>query len=96
MTTHPTQPTYVVFLVRAISHAMKGEAALTKAGIAHKLIPVPRALGSDCGVCVRVDPADRERAEKALRAAGVEVTAIHELRQPQRTKEAADGHAAAD
>jgi hypothetical protein len=96
MTTPPTPPDYVVFLVRAISHAMKGEAALTRAGIAHKLISVPRVLSSDCGVCVRVSPADRERVEKTLRAAGVEVTAIHELRQPQRTKEAADGHPAAD
>jgi hypothetical protein len=96
MTTPPTPPDYVVFLVRAISHAIKGEAALAKAGIAHKLVPVPRTLGSDCGVCVRVDPADRERAEATLRAAGVEVTAIHELHQPQRTKEAADGQAAPD
>ena len=68
MTTPPENPLpdYVVLLVRSISHAMKGESALTKAGVPHKLVPVPRSLSSQCGVCIRVAPGDREAAETTL------------------------------
>ena len=82
-------PDHVVLLVRSVSHAMKGEAALTRAGVPHKLIPVPRSLSSHCGVCIRVTPADRETAEEALKTAGVEIVAIHELPQTSRNKETA-------
>ena len=68
-----------MLLVRSISHAMKGESALTKAGVPHKLVPVPRSLSSQCGVCIRVAPGDREAAETTLEAAGIEIVAIHEL-----------------
>ncbi len=77
---HATQPDYVVLLVRSVSHAMKAERALTKAGVPHKLVPVPRSLSSQCGVCVRIVPPDRRAAEQALGEAGVEIVAIHELR----------------
>jgi hypothetical protein len=72
-------PDYVVLLVRSISHAMKGESALTRAGVPHRLVPVPRSLSSQCGVCIRVSPADREKAEEWLAAAGIEIVADHEL-----------------
>jgi hypothetical protein len=81
-------PAYAVFLTRSVSHAMKGEAALTGAGIGNKLIPVPRALSSQCGVCLRIGVADRAQAEQALRAAGLEISAIHDLPETPRNKEA--------
>jgi hypothetical protein len=73
------RPEYVVLLVRSISHAMKGESELTKAGVPHKLVPVPRSLSSQCGVCIRVAPSDREAAEATLTTAGIEIAAAHEL-----------------
>ena len=76
------------FIVRSVSQAMKGERALTRAGIPNKLIPVPRTLSSACGVCLRVGVEDRARAEQALTAAGIEIEAIHDLEQTRRTKEA--------
>jgi hypothetical protein len=81
MTTRPEnpRPDYVVLLVRSISHAMKGESALTKAGVPHKLVPVPRSLSSQCGICIRVAPGDREAAETTLTTAGIEIVATHEL-----------------
>ena len=77
---HDTSPPdYVIFLVHSVSHAMKAERALTKADVPHKLVPVPRTLSSQCGVCIRVTPADREAAEGALGAAGIEIVAVHDL-----------------
>jgi hypothetical protein len=52
---------YVVFLFPSVSYALKAEMILKAAGIAHKLIPVPRHISSDCGVCLRIT-ADRQPA----------------------------------
>lgn len=48
-----------VILVYSTSYAIKGERLLKKAGIPCKLTPVPRHLSSDCGVCLRVETADK-------------------------------------
>jgi hypothetical protein len=47
-------PRYAVFLFPSVSHVLKAEKILIAAGIAHKLIPVPRQISSDCGVCLRI------------------------------------------
>jgi len=47
-------PGQVVFLFPSVSYALKAEKILKAAGISHKLIPVPRHISSDCGVCLRV------------------------------------------
>ena len=57
---------YQVMLFKSVSHALLAEKILKKAGIAHKLIPVPRHISSDCGVCLRFTTDDRERIEHAL------------------------------
>jgi len=50
---------YVVYLFPSVSYALKAEKLLKKEGIPHKLIPVPRHISSDCGVCLRIR-ADQE------------------------------------
>ena len=45
---------YIVFLFSSISHALKAEKILNGREITHKLIPMPRHISSDCGVCLRV------------------------------------------
>ena len=55
---------YIVFLFPSVSYALKAEKILKEQGVAHKLIPVPRHIGSDCGVCLRV-AADRQDAVTA-------------------------------
>ncbi|MDY7075765.1 MAG: DUF3343 domain-containing protein [Chloroflexota bacterium] len=64
---------YAVILVYSTSYALRAEKVLTDAGISCKLIPVPRYLGSDCGVCVRIKRADCDTALQALKTAGVEI-----------------------
>jgi hypothetical protein len=70
---------HVVFLVPSTSHAVRGEHVLNQAGIASKLIPVPRHISSDCGVCIRVTAEDRATAQEALQVARVQVESIHEF-----------------
>lgn len=58
---------YVVFLFPSVSHALKAEKILKAAGIAHKLIPVPRHISSDCGVCIRITEDKQQDVEGELR-----------------------------
>lgn len=46
---------HMVILVDSTSHALKIEQILIKNNLSCKLIPVPRHLSSDCGVCVRIN-----------------------------------------
>ena len=71
---------YAVVLLASTNRALRAEKILTAAGLPCSLIPVPRTLSSDCGVCVRIERADRARAEEALAAAGLSFDEIHEVR----------------
>jgi hypothetical protein len=70
---------YTVFLVYSTSHALRAEKVLAEAEVDCKLIPVPRQLSSDCGVCVRVRTADREATRRALDEVGLETEGIHDI-----------------
>jgi hypothetical protein len=70
---------YAVVLFISTSHAIRAEKLLQAAGIACKMIPVPRHISSDCGVCVRVLRADAEAARRALEAARVEIEGLHDI-----------------
>ena len=70
---------YSVILVHSTSYALRAEKALYKAGIESKMIPVPRHLSSDCGVCVRIARPDREAARQAVEAVGMEIEGIHDI-----------------
>ncbi|MBN1976928.1 MAG: DUF3343 domain-containing protein [Anaerolineae bacterium] len=70
---------HAVILVYSTSYAIRAEKILHQAGIASKLIPVPRHLSSNCGVCLRVERADKEAAQEALEAAKMEIEGVHDL-----------------
>ena len=57
--------TFRVALFKSVSYALLAEKILKKEGLPFKLIPVPKQISSDCGVCLRF-PADGE--EKLLQA----------------------------
>lgn len=69
---------YEVVLFISVSHALRAEKILKEAGISFKLIPVPRNISSDCGVCLRFSPAYRKQIEEAL-AGKVDVSEIRAL-----------------
>jgi hypothetical protein len=55
-----------VILFESISHALRAEKLIKAATISCKLIPVPRHLSSDCGVCLRFNSDAKERVENIL------------------------------
>lgn len=57
---------YYVILFNSVSYALKSEKILKKANIPFKLIPVPKSISSDCGVCIRFSPENREDLISAL------------------------------
>ena len=57
---------HAVILVASSSHAIRAEHVLHKSGIETKLVPVPRTLSSDCGVCVRILATDVSNAGATL------------------------------
>ncbi len=70
---------YVVILAYSTSRAIRAEKVLYGARVDCKLIPVPRHVSSNCGVCLRVRRADQEAALRALEEAGVEIEGVHSL-----------------
>jgi len=70
---------HVVIIVFSTSHAMKIEKRLKARGIEGKMIPVPRHLSSDCGVCVRIARLDMEAAREVVEETGLEIEGIHEV-----------------
>lgn len=78
----PGRPTHTLFLVPSANHAVQGERALLRAGIDCRLVPVPRHLSSQCGVCLRVRREDRREAEEELRKAGTVTESTHDVWMP--------------
>ncbi len=70
---------YAVVLVQGTTHAIRAEHLLHRAGIACKLIPVPRHLSSNCGTCVRIERENTEAARKALQAGRLAIEGIHDI-----------------
>ena len=60
------QPQYSVMLFKAVSYVLKAEKILKKEELPHKLIPVPKHISSDCGICLRFEPTFRSKIEAAL------------------------------
>jgi hypothetical protein len=60
------QDSFTVALFESVSHALRAEKLIKAAGIACKLIPVPRHLSSDCGVCLRFRTDDAEAVQSLL------------------------------
>ena len=71
--------TYAVILVYSTSHAMRIEKLLAEQGIACKMMPVPRHLSSDCGVCVRILRDHVEAARDLVTAARLEIQGIEDI-----------------
>ena len=68
-----------VIIVYSTSYALRIEKFLKKNGIFCKLIPVPRHLSSDCGVCVSIASSDKEAALQTLETAHLEFSGIYNV-----------------
>lgn len=69
---------FLVILFKSVHYAIRAEKLIKEAEIPCKLIPVPRHISSDCGVCLRVDIGFRSGLEAVL-AGKVEISEIRDL-----------------
>jgi hypothetical protein len=58
-----------IFTFATTRDAIAGEKKLLAGGIRPAVMPLPDQLGAGCGICLRVSPAEREKARTALGAA---------------------------
>jgi hypothetical protein len=70
---------YSVVLFHSITGALQAEKRLKKKGIATKLIPVPRQLSSDCGVCLRFERKDEVEVRRALEEERIDIQGIRAI-----------------
>jgi len=68
-----------VILFPSIHFALRAEKLMKQKGILHKLIPVPRQLSSDCGVCLRIPWEKKEEVLEILAQSAVKVDGVHPL-----------------
>lgn len=66
-----------VVLFYSTSAAIRAEKLIQQEGLKVKLIPVPRHLSSDCGICLRFDNNDVEEIRTILNSQKIEFDSIH-------------------
>ncbi len=57
---------YLIALFRSVNHVIQAEKLLAKLRIPHKIIPVPKSISTECGVCIRILPEQRDALVQAL------------------------------
>ncbi len=72
-------PAQGVVLFPSVHSALKAEKLTKGKGFSVKLIPVPRHLSSDCGVCLRIPWEDKGPIQQTLIEAGVPIETVHPL-----------------
>ena len=63
---------YSVVIFYSTSAAIRTESLAQKVNLKVKLIPVPRHLSSDCGICLQFNNEDKPKIEKILQDGKVE------------------------
>jgi hypothetical protein len=70
------KPAYGVVLFESISAAVRAEKEAKKDWLKVKLVPVPRHLSSDCGICLRFDWTDLDNVQTLLSSRGLKYNGI--------------------
>jgi hypothetical protein len=70
---------FAVILVDSAGHAVRIEKLLRQYNITCKLIPPPRHLSSDCGVCVRIFKDDMETVSGLLKEKQISIQSMEVL-----------------
>jgi hypothetical protein len=71
-----TESEHSVVLFYSTSGALRAEKLAKQAGLKVKLIPVPRHLSSDCGLCLRFESSAVEDLQAILEGSSVEFEEI--------------------
>ena len=68
-----------ILLFPSVHYVLQAEKVIKRNGFPIKVVPVPRHLSSDCGVCIQFSWQERERILTFLEEAGVIPEGIHPL-----------------
>ena len=68
-----------VILFPSIHFVLQAEKMIKGKGFSIDLIPVPRQLSSDCGICMLIEWEERERLYILLEGSGVKIEGVHPL-----------------
>ncbi len=68
-----------VILFPSIHFVLQAEKMVKGKGFSIDLIPVPRQLSSDCGICMLIEWEQRESLHTLLEEGGVRIEGIHPL-----------------
>lgn len=61
----------MILLFENVHRVLQAEGFLERAGIRCELLPTPKEISADCGMCIRVAAADLDAARAALGALAV-------------------------
>ena len=70
---------FVVYGFESTHAALSAESLLKDMGVAVVPVPAPKSIGRLCGIALRVEPAESDRAEELLANAGMEPNARVEV-----------------
>lgn len=73
------EETYSVVIFYSTSAAIRAESLTKRAKLEIKLIPVPRNLSSDCGICLRFNNEDKRKIEEILKENKIEYENIYKI-----------------
>ena len=76
-------PMNTLLLFESTRSVIKAEECLRSNDIDCQVIPVPKAISSECGMAISIDTAAKERAEELLQERGLKVR-IHEQAAPKK------------
>ncbi len=48
---------YILF--KGVTQVMDADVRLSRCGVSYEIVPVPKAISSQCGVCIRTEELDR-------------------------------------
>jgi len=68
---------YGVILFPSVHLALRAEKLVKEKSLVSKLVPVPRHLSSDCGVCLRFSWDQKKEIEETLNQSGVQTEDIY-------------------
>jgi hypothetical protein len=68
-----------VILFSSIHYVLHAEKLIKAKGFFFDLIPVPRHLSSDCGICLLFDWEQKEQLIDLLEKAGLKIEGVHLL-----------------
>ena len=70
---------YSVVIFYSTSAAIRAESLAQKVNLKVKLIPVPRHLSSDCGICLQFNNEDQQSIKEILAEKKIEYDDIYEI-----------------